>query len=301
MKTYITFDKILIFTGITMLFICCEKEVDLTKFKEYDWSKVQEIEFAKIPAGYFRNLKAGIGNGIYNYGISATFKLDNYEISKKKITVGQFCMFLNAIKPEISKYHDGYEILKYNGKYLAYTEKFWHGEYLHVDQAGGIFIPEPDFENVVAKSISWDGAYEFCKWAGFRLPSVKEWEYAANNRKPDDYDFLIWSRENLKTQKSWEIEDLIKVNTLFQNSYGLNDILLQPYEWVAGNVEEQGWIDLDFFYPKDTIFHMDLYKRGNYKIVKYGFFDGIRFNLYNGVGQGSFEEDHSTASFRVCK
>jgi formylglycine-generating enzyme required for sulfatase activity len=106
-----------------ILFTSCKEEIDLTKYQEYDWSKVDQIKFVKIPSGFFNNIRT---NGWPLYQPSAIFKIDSFEISKHKITVGQYCKFLNDIKPEISSLY-GYEVLKYNGQYIAFTEKFWHG------------------------------------------------------------------------------------------------------------------------------------------------------------------------------
>jgi formylglycine-generating enzyme required for sulfatase activity len=119
--------------------------------------------------------------------------VNTFQISKYEVTIGQYRMYCKA-----------------TGK------------------------PEPQgFDSLPANNISWYEAKEFAEWAGCRLPTEAEWEYAARggikNKKTlysgsVDIEEVAWFSENSKSTAH-------PVGQLKPNILGIYDMTGNVWEW----------------------------------------------------------------------
>ncbi|MCP4600492.1 MAG: SUMF1/EgtB/PvdO family nonheme iron enzyme [Proteobacteria bacterium] len=122
--------------------------------------------------------------------------------------------------------------------------------------------------------VSWNDAKQYCEWAGLRLPSEAEWEYACrawtttrycSGDKESDLDRVGWYNENSDGR-------LHPVGEKEPNKFGLYDMHGNVWEWC-----EDDWHDDYKGAPKDGSSWIDT-PRGRVRVRRGGSFNvGSRY------------------------
>ena len=178
------------------------------------------LEYVEIPPGKFQMGCVDGDDACLNqekprHNVAIT---NPFWLSRTEVTVGAYERFIED---------GGYK-----------EEQYWQA-----GTAGGTGDPldwmsqrsQPD-EPVVG--ISWYEAFAYCAWAGGRLPTEAEWEYAA--RGGQEGRRYPWGNQATETDASFSSERQ-PVASFRQNDWGLYDVSGNVWEWT------QDWYREDYY------------------------------------------------------
>jgi formylglycine-generating enzyme required for sulfatase activity len=193
-----------------------------------------------IPGGEFR---MGADGGFPFEGPSHAVTVESFYLDATEVTNREFSAFIEATGYVTESEREG-------SSGVFDTEA---GDWTLVEGAGWKHPTGPD-SNIEGKEdhpvihVSWNDANAFAKWAGKRLPTEADWEYAARGGSKDailypwgnDLEPLGKPSANI-WQGAFPVHDerrdgfgsVAPVKKFPANAYGLYDISGNVWEWVA--------------------------------------------------------------------
>lgn len=181
------------------------------------------IEFVLISGGTF-DMGDLFAEGNPDERPVHTVVVSDFLLGKTEVTVGQFRRFVEATGYVTDAEKEGWS--------LVWTGESW-------ETRSGADWKNPGFaqdDTHPVVCISWSDAVAFCQWAGCRLPTEAEWEYAAREGGKK----LRWSGTNQETdanEYAWHSGNsegtTHPVATKKPNALGLYDMTGNAWEWCS--------------------------------------------------------------------
>jgi len=167
-----------------------------------------------IPAGEFR---MGSNRGDSDEKPVHTVYVDAFYMDKYEVTNAQYAEFLN----EMGKHREGGLRWYDTGDAAA-----------RIALLGGRYEVSVGYENHPVTEVSWYGAMAYAAWAGKRLPTEAEWEYAARGGlSGSTYPWGNADADATRENFNNNVGDTTAVGKYPPNGYGLYDMAGNVWEW----------------------------------------------------------------------
>jgi formylglycine-generating enzyme required for sulfatase activity len=97
---------------------------------------------------------------------------------------------------------------------------------------------KPDRDRHPVNCVDWEQSKAFCEWAGKRLPSEEEWEYAARGKEGRNNP---WGNDELGGQLCWKRSEgtcVVGSHPSGDTPTGLKDMAGNVWEWTSSGYSE---------------------------------------------------------------
>lgn len=120
-----------------------------------------------------------------------TIRIDSFFMDRHPVTVAQFRTFIDE-----TNYVTSAETYGDAGVF-----DYELGQWVFREGATWLYPLGPDGpkakDDHPVTQVSWYDAMAYCEWAGFRLPTEREWEYAARNAGKIEHAIYPWNSNNV--------------------------------------------------------------------------------------------------------
>lgn len=197
---------------------------------------------------------------------------DAYYIDRYEVSASDFAAFLNEVNNTKGYYLDNkFGTLLYNGRYN----------------------PRKGFANHPVNNIRWEGAVEYCKWQGKRLPTEAQWEKAARGTDGRIYPWgntpptqnIARYRQTWTKQIKHHVMVPVNVFTEGTSPYGVYNMAGNVKEWV------DDWFDREYYDDPANYINPKGQIGGEYKVLKGGSWRDLKGFIYS-----SFRNNNNPAS-----
>jgi sulfatase modifying factor 1 len=252
----------------------------------------KNIEMIHFEGGTFF---MGSDNGLPQESPIHKVTVKAFKIDKTPVTVAQFRSFVKNTnyKTEAEKFGDSGVFNLQEQRWELLPGAFWEKPF-------GTTGPDAK-DNHPVTHITWNDAVQFASWAGKRLPTEAEWEYAARSGKNSAEKFSWGNKVSINGKyfaNTWQGEMTApetKDGYLFtspvgifgENEAGLTDMGGNVWQWCADNYKA---------YPGSTI---SIREDQNVKVIRSGsfFFDQNGENSFSVSARSG--NSHETSLFNT--
>jgi formylglycine-generating enzyme required for sulfatase activity len=240
------------------------------------------IEFAYLAGGTFM---MGMEIGTASERPVHEVTIGSFLLAKAETTLGQFARFVEAAGYVTDAEKNGYCRFWTGTKWAKTPDVSWRTLFA---------FQGPDHP---AGCVSWNDAEAFSRWAGLRLPTEAEWEYAARagsahgiwagTDSDSDLADYAWFRANSGLRSR-------SIATRKPNAFGLFDMSGNVWEWCSDWYDEAYYGDSPSLDPAGP-------ERGRVKVARGGsaYFDVTRLRVSH---RGRYLPDyaHGSIGFRTA-
>lgn len=231
------FFYLIFISTVTLLLAYCGVSVRNTVIDKKDIKAYEGMIYLEGGLGYFGN-----NTGFLEEQPEFSMEIQSFYLDEHEVTVGQFRQFVEATGyiTDAEKFGDAgvFDLVKKEW-YLQKTA-YWRYPF-------GTHKPASDDDHPVTQ-VSWNDAMAYCRWAGKRLPTEFEYEYAAQKASASKQTYN-WGNalveDNMYKANTWQghFPDTnsqkdgflftAPVGTFGKNNLGFSDLGGNVWEWTS--------------------------------------------------------------------